>query len=478
MARKKKSSRSASPPRKKSAPVRRGPGGDKHALFQDQVNLDQQKYSRYVCDSRAIPHEIDGLKPVQRRILWAMWNSSSRNNYTKTVKMAGLAMAYHPHGDKSIQDALSTMAQDFPFANNYPLIAGEGTFGDILDPQAIASPRYTEVRISEFARDVGFFESLPDIDYVTNYDETDQEPTFFFGKIPVVLLNNVMGIATGFRCNMPGHRLSDVVDSMIHYLKKKKPLPLDPWYKNYRGHITMGQNNNGDPTLTTHFGFDISDGGKAVTLVAAPQNWNRSKVVDYLEDIIGDKESPLRDYNDYSTSQYQIELEFKRGFKATEQTLAEIFSRTNSETLAHNVITVEGTLQNHPPESIIRRFCDYRKKHLIRRFTRLAELEQEKIARNSELIRFIKEEWNLRVTKIKSKADFENQLKKSKFVYFEWLAGIPVYRMTIDEVRKCEQAIVEAKEQYRWFRKLVREDKALTGFMIEEISELKEKWDK
>jgi DNA gyrase subunit A len=80
-------------------------------LFEDQVNDDQRKYSRYVCDSRAIPHEIDGLKPVQRRILWAMWNSDARNRHTKTVKVAGLAMGYHPHGDKSIQDALSTVVR-------------------------------------------------------------------------------------------------------------------------------------------------------------------------------------------------------------------------------------------------------------------------------------------------------------------------------------------------------------------------------
>lgn len=132
--------------------------------FEDQVNDDQRKYSRYVCDSRAIPHEIDGLKPVQRRILWAMWNSDARNRYTKTVKVAGLAMGYHPHGDKSIQDALSQMAQDFTFANNIPLVSGEGTFGDVLDPSAIASPRYTEVKLSDFVKDLGFFESLPDID--------------------------------------------------------------------------------------------------------------------------------------------------------------------------------------------------------------------------------------------------------------------------------------------------------------------------
>ena len=104
--------------------------------FADQINDDQKKYSRYVCDSRAIPNSVDGMKPVQRRILWTMWNSVAKNLFTKTVKVAGLTMGYHPHGDASIQDALSAMAQDFTFANNYPFVKGEGTFGDVLDLQS------------------------------------------------------------------------------------------------------------------------------------------------------------------------------------------------------------------------------------------------------------------------------------------------------------------------------------------------------
>ncbi len=452
-------------------PLRKTP----HTFFSTQVHVDQQKYSRYVCDSRAIPHEIDGLKPVQRRILWAMWNSSSRNNFTKTVKMAGLAMGYHPHGDRSIQDALSAMAQDFPFANNYPLVAGEGTFGDIVDPSAIASPRYTEVKISDFAKDVGFFESLPDIDYVLNYDETEDEPIFFVGKIPVVLLNPIMGIATGFRSNMPGHRLRDVVDSMKSFLKSGRVKPLAPWYKDYNGYQEFHKNENGEPVLTTGFGFTRENG--SVFLTAAPQNWNRTKVIDYLEALLENKDGPLKDYVDFCTDRYKIELVFKRGWTPDEKNLKTLFARVNNEILVYNVITTDGGLEQHGPESIIKRFCKFRKSHLIKRFKRLSALEQEKISRNSELIRFIQEKWNQKVTTIKSKADLESQLQRAKFVHFEWLAGLPVYRMTLDEVRKCEEAIVEARKQFKLFQSYVKEDRALTGFMIDEIEELSKKWD-
>ena len=146
----------------------------------DQINLDQKRYSRYVCDSRAIPNMIDGLKPVQRRILWTMWNTQARDTFTKTVKVTGLVMGYHPHGDASISDALCQMAQQFTFANNYSLVSGDGTFGDVLDPKAIASSRYTGVKLSNFSKDVGLFESIPDLDYVPNYDATSKEPVFLY----------------------------------------------------------------------------------------------------------------------------------------------------------------------------------------------------------------------------------------------------------------------------------------------------------
>ena len=445
-------------------------------LFEDQVNDDQRKYSRYVCDSRAIPHEIDGLKPVQRRILWAMWNSDARNRHTKTVKVAGLAMGYHPHGDKSIQDALSAMAQDFTFANNIPLVHGEGTFGDVLDPNAIASPRYTEVKLSDFAKDLGFFEGLADIDYVKNYDETEDEPIHFVGKVPIVLLNQIQGIATGFRCFIPGHKLSDIVESQIAYLKTGKAKKIKPWYKGYGGEVRLATNENGSEIMYTTFGFKWE--GESLFLTHAPQTWNRDKVVALLEDLIEKKDNWLKDYIDSSSQTFKIELVYKKGEKPTEKDIKALFNKENLDTLSFNVITHEGRLKNHKPEEIIKRFCDFRKTHLIRRFKRLAGLEQEKIDRNSELIRFINEKWNQKVVTIKSKQDFENQLKNAKFKYFEWLASIPVYRMTLEEARKCQDAINEAKVKFAEFTALSKQDAKLTAFMIDELTELRNKWDK
>lgn len=449
--------------------------------FVNQINDDQKKYSRYVCDSRAIPNEIDGLKPVQRRILWTMWNSVAKNNFTKTVKVAGLVMGYHPHGDSSIQDALSAMAQQFTFANNYAYIQGEGTFGDVLDPKAIASPRYTEVKISDFAKDVGFFESIPDITYVPNYDESTREPVFFVPKIPVVLLNGITGIATGFRCNIPGHRLTDVVDAMLGLLepaapnKEKKAMNLVPWYREFRGDKKFWKNENGAQVFTTSFGFEKRD--HRFYLVSAPQGWNRAKTIEYLDGVLNANTDLIRDYLDHSTDTFNIELIPKKGVVVKIKELKKLFNKVNNETLMVNIITHEGRLIGSNAPNIISRFVAYRKKHLIIRFKRLAKLEKEKIDRNSELIRFIKEEWNKKVTTIKNKSDFEKKLKTAQFKYGEWLSSIPVYRMTTEEVKKCRVSIIQAKQALKEFKELATQDKSLTGFMVQEITDLKKKWD-
>ena len=442
--------------------------------FEKQVNEDQLKYSRYVCDSRAIPSEVDGLKPVQRRILWAMWNSDAKNRFTKTVKVAGLAMGYHPHGDKSIQDALSQMAQNFTFANNYPLVSGEGTFGDVLDPSAIASPRYTEVKISNFARDLGFFDSLDDIDYVDNYDETDKEPIYFVGKVPVVLLNNIQGIATGFRCFIPGHNLTDIIKSQISYLNGKKNKKLNPWYVDYKGKIKISQSATGSSIMSTTFAYEWRD--DKIFIINSPMNWNREKVIQYLDDIIDKKDSWLKDYVDYSSQVFNIELIYKKNEKPSDIMIQDLLSKEENQSLAINMITYDGKLKNFISDEIISRFCEFRKKHLIRKFKRLAFLENEKIEKNEELIRFINEKWNEKVTKIRSKSEFERNLRLAKFNYYEWLSNIPVYRMTVDEVKKCLQLIDESKEKFREYTDLYEKDEKLTDFMVGELKDLNSRW--
>ncbi|BBM89735.1 hypothetical protein COTS27_01442 [Spirochaetota bacterium] len=444
----------------------------------EQLDMDQKQYSRYVCDSRAIPNIIDGLKPVQRRILWTMWNSSARDHFTKTVKVAGMVMGYHPHGNTSIEDAIAQMTQNFPFANNYPLILGEGVFGDVLDPKAIASPRYTEVKLSDFAKDLGLFEALEDIDYVSNYDESAKEPIYFVPKVPLVLLNPILGIATGFKCYMPQRKLEDVITVLLNVLHGKARASkknIDPWVRDYYGAHHTVVNEHHMRVFVTGFGFERTKDGK-IYLIAAPHNFNREKTILYLEELIKEHGDILRDYEDYSSDRFKIELLFKRGKRITDNVLTSLFTKETRDIIDQNVITSSGHLKNRTDGEIIEEFLAVRKMHLKRRFARLQRLAEEKCAKENELIRFITEKWNEKVILTSSRQALKTALEKAKFVYMDWLVSLPIYRLTKQEVNRSKEAIIEAKKQVLYYKRLKENKRSLDQFIETEINALLKKW--
>lgn len=173
-------------------------------------------YAMSVIISRALPDVRDGLKPVQRRILWAMWDSGLTHTarYRKSSNVVGETMGrYHPHGDSSIYDTLVRMAQDFSL--RYTLIQGQGNFGSI-DNDPPAAMRYTESRLAKIASEL-----LDDIDKETvawapNYDATREEPTVLPAKLPNLILNGTVGIAVGMATNMPPHNLREVVEAILY----------------------------------------------------------------------------------------------------------------------------------------------------------------------------------------------------------------------------------------------------------------------
>jgi DNA gyrase subunit A len=179
-------------------------------------------YAMSVIIARAIPDVRDGLKPVQRRILYAMHEDGLRHNakFRKSANVIGSVLGrYHPHGDASVYDAMVRMAQDFSF--RYPLVDGQGNFGSI-DSDPPAAYRYTEARMSRIGE-----ENLKDIDketvnFVENYDGTQKEPTVLPAPLPNLLLNGTLGIAVGMATSIPPHNLAEVIDATIHLIKNPK----------------------------------------------------------------------------------------------------------------------------------------------------------------------------------------------------------------------------------------------------------------
>jgi len=188
----------------------------------DELRESYLDYAMSVIVSRALPDVRDGLKPVQRRILWTMWEEGLTHNakFRKSANVIGAVLGrYHPHGDIAVYDALVRMAQDFSL--RYPLIHGQGNFGSV-DGDSAAAYRYTEARLSKISEELLFDIEKETVDWQPNYDSTRQEPKLLPAKLPNLLLNGSMGIAVGMATNIPPHNLSEIINSLIYLISHPK----------------------------------------------------------------------------------------------------------------------------------------------------------------------------------------------------------------------------------------------------------------
>ncbi len=185
--------------------------------FTEKAYLD---YSMYVILDRALPHLADGLKPVQRRIIYAMseLGLAAGNKPKKSARTVGDVIGkFHPHGDSACYEAMVLMAQDFAY--RYPLVEGQGNWGSADDPKSFAAMRYTESRLSRFANILLAELGLGTVDFAPNFDGTLEEPTLMPARLPHLLLNGGHGIAVGMSTDIPPHNLREVVAAVLHLLK-------------------------------------------------------------------------------------------------------------------------------------------------------------------------------------------------------------------------------------------------------------------
>ena len=188
--------------------------------FTEKAYLD---YSMYVILDRALPHLGDGLKPVQRRIVYAMseLGLSARAKYKKSARTVGDVLGkYHPHGDTACYEAMVHMAQSFSF--RYPIVDGQGNWGAPDDPKSFAAMRYTEARLAPFAEVLLAELGEGTVDWTTNFDGTLKEPVLLPARLPAVLLNGATGIAVGMATDIPPHNLREVSSAAIHLLENPK----------------------------------------------------------------------------------------------------------------------------------------------------------------------------------------------------------------------------------------------------------------
>ena len=194
------------------------PPGVSDQIITDEVKQSYLDYAMSVIVSRALPDVRDGLKPVHRRVLYAMWDIGLKANakFRKSANVVGEVMAkYHPHGDIAIYDTLVRMAQDFSL--RHPLVKGQGNFGS-MDGDGAAAMRYTEAKLAAVAEEILFDIEKNTVNFVPNYDGAHQEPLVLPAKLPNLLINGAQGIAVGMATNIPPHNLGEVIDGVIYLL--------------------------------------------------------------------------------------------------------------------------------------------------------------------------------------------------------------------------------------------------------------------
>src|SRR6187455_2648068 len=186
--------------------------------LEDEMRQSYLDYAMSVIVGRALPDVRDGLKPVHRRVLFAMRELGNDYNkaYKKSARVVGDVIGkYHPHGDSAVYDAIVRMAQ--PFSMRYMLVDGQGNFGSV-DGDAAAAMRYTEVRMARITQELLADIDKETVDFVPNYDESEREPSVLPTRIPNLLVNGSSGIAVGMATNIPPHNITEVIGGALHVL--------------------------------------------------------------------------------------------------------------------------------------------------------------------------------------------------------------------------------------------------------------------
>jgi DNA gyrase subunit A len=202
--------------------------------IEDEMKVSYLDYAMSVIIGRALPEIRDGLKPVQRRILYAMFREglTPGKKYSKSAGVVGEVLKkYHPHGDSAVYDAMVRLAQDFNL--RYPLVDGQGNFGS-LDGDPAAAYRYTEARLEKISEELLRDIEKDTVDFIPNFDETTEEPVVLPSRVPNLLVNGSAGIAVGMATNIPPHNLVEVIDGLI-MLNDKSDTKVDDLMKVIKG---------------------------------------------------------------------------------------------------------------------------------------------------------------------------------------------------------------------------------------------------
>ena len=382
-------------------------------------------YSMSVITGRALPDIRDGLKPVHRRVLYAMESMGNYSNkpYKKSARVVGDVIGkYHPHGDTAAYDTIVRMAQDFSM--RYVLVDGQGNFGSV-DGDSPAAMRYTEVRMAKISHEILSDLDKDTVDFRPNYDENEIEPVVLPTRIPNLLINGSSGIAVGMATNIPPHNLSEVIDALIA-LTKKPDMKISEIMKYIEGPdfptagiITIDKNDSNGIRSAYETGKgkvimqaravipEEKSSKKKIIVTELPYQVNKARLIEKIAELVRDKKldgiSELRDESDKDGMRIVIEI---KKSEIAEVILNNLYQQTQMRTSfgINMVALVEGEPRTVNLKDILLSFVEHRKEIVIRRTKYELKKAREKahileglavaLSNIDEIIKLIKESKN------------------------------------------------------------------------------------
>ena len=468
----------------------------------DEVRDSYLDYAMSVITSRALPDVRDGLKPVQRRILYAMDDMGLRHDkpHKKSARIVGEVLGkYHPHSDAAVYDAMVRMAQDFTM--RYPLVDGHGNFGSV-DGDGAAAMRYTEARLSAIAE-----EMLPDlhkdtVDFADNFDGTLKEPTVLPARLPNLLVNGAAGIAVGMATNIPPHNLAEVCDAVTYLIDHSDDLdsvsvedlmryvrgpdfPTGGTVVGREGIVAAYATGKGRVVVRAKAHIEDLKGGRtAIIVTELPYQVNKSTLVERIADLVRNRKietiSDLRDESDRTGM--RIVIEIKRGADA-QATLNQLLKYTTMQTTfgvnmlalvggEPRVLSLKRILQHFVEhrQEVIRRRSEYELAHARQR---AHILEGLKIALDNldEVISIIRRSQTADIARTNLMRRIRlTEIKAQAILY------LPLRRLAALERRKIEEELAEVRKQIAFLEDLLAHPRKILLLIKQEMSDLRGKY--
>jgi topoisomerase-4 subunit A len=431
-------------------------------------------YASYVIRDRAIPNLADGLKPVQRRILWALHDKDD-GRFIKVANVVGHTMQYHPHGDASIGDALVVLA------NKRYLIEGQGNFGNIFTGDPAAAPRYIECRLTELARTEVFNDEITD--FVPSYDGRNKEPITLPSKLPLLLMLGTEGIAVGMASRILPHNFPELLEAQIAILKKQ-PFKCLPDFQT-GGLMDARGYKDGAGEIKVRAKLKVKD-ETTVVIKEIPPTTTTDSLIGSIEDASHKGKIKVKSINDYTSEEVEIEVRAPSGVSA-EQLVDALYAFTDCEVTINSRIVV--IRNNRPVEMTVSDVLRENTAQLVETLKRELELKESKLQdelhfRTLERI-FIEERIYKKIEQCKTNEavmaavyegfkPFRKQLIRDLTdPDVERLLTVRIRRISLFDINKHREEMEKAKSDLAETRKNL---KNLTKYVIGHLEELLAKY--